>query len=280
MQLRSLGIVLLASQALAGLATACAAPADHDEPHGSTVQRAIVSESQATRAFEIAGGIDYLPWGYTADGCYARALYMSMELAIERIPSSSEYIVADDNAVLDPGNGIQWGWHVAPMVKIGADGVPTIIDPSLFSAPEVARSLDAWVQASNPVPAGAYKTYLVQGSHYWQSNNRVDNAPIGSFAELDPFHGEDIESACGVAYTYLEREQPAPTADALDAKRQHLVARTRELIDGLHAVGKLDDLASADLKCEPSAPAPDPSDDGTTSPDDPSGGEAPDGTAN
>jgi hypothetical protein len=229
-----------------------------DEPVGSNEQKAVVTAEQATRAYEIARGIDYLPWGYTADGCYARALYMSMELAAERIPSSSQYIVATGGGVLDPGGGTQWSWHVAPMIKITASGTPMIIDPSLFAAPEVAHSLASWVTRNNPTPINQYATYLIQGSHYWKINELVDTTPIGSFAELDPFHGADINSACGVAWNYIGREAPMPSPNAMATKRSSLVARTRSLITSLRGVGKLDDITAATLDCEGHATAPAP----------------------
>ncbi len=37
---------------------------------------------------------DYLPYYYTADGCYARALFVSVELALQGIASNQQYIGA------------------------------------------------------------------------------------------------------------------------------------------------------------------------------------------
>lgn len=230
-----------------------------DEPVGSSESRAIVSQAQADRAFEIARGLDYLPWGYTADGCYARALYMSMELAVERIPSSAQYIYATNGALLMPDsvNGPAWSWHVAPMIKVTATGTPMIIDPSLFRAPEVAHSLDSWIQRNHPTPnPDDYVVALIQGSHYWQFGQAVDTEPISSFAELDPFQGADIENACEVAWDYIGREQPHPTDDALAAKRDKLVDRTRSLVTGLVAVDKLSDLTADALSCGGHAETP------------------------
>jgi len=234
--------------AFTGLAIACSS-SSQGEKVGTTESRAIVTQEQADRAFKIAEGIDYLPWGYTADGCYARALYMSMELAVERIPSSNQYIYATGDGALMPVNGPTWGWHVAPMVKVTAEGTPMIIDPSLFSAPEVARSLDAWVTRNNPTPAKSYGLALVQGSHYWPIGHLVDTAPIASFADLDAFQGKDIESACGIAWDYLAKEEPAPADDALATKRGKLIDRTKSLITGLHAVEELSDLDADKLSC-------------------------------
>lgn len=228
---------------------ACQSAAGSDEPVGSSESRAVVTQAQADRAYQIVRKIDYLPWGYTDDGCYARALYMSMELAIERIPSSSQYIFATNGGALRPEGGPVWGWHVAPMIKVTATGTPMIIDPSLFGAPEVVRSLDTWVARNNPQPAADRGLALIQGSHYWKINQLVDTQPISSFAELDPFQGEDIESACDVAWRYLSLEGPAPSDAALTAKRASLIERTRTLITGLRAVDKLSDLEADKLSC-------------------------------
>lgn len=244
LHLRGVAALLLLSSAV----VACQTTTD-SEPVGSSESRAIVTQAQADRAFEIARGIDYLPWGYTSDGCYARALYMSMELAIERIPSSSQYIYATNGGSLQPQNGPVWSWHVAPMVKVTATGTPMIIDPSLFSAPTVARSLDSWIERNNPTPAADRGLALIQGSHYWQINQLVDSEPIATFAELDPFQGQDIESACDVAWRYLALEQPAPSAGAITNKRTQLIDRTRKLINGLIAVDKLSDLTADKLSC-------------------------------
>ena len=72
---------------------------------------------------------------------------------------------------------------------------------------------------------------------------------IASFADLDAFQGKDIESACGIAWDYLAKEEPAPADDALATKRGKLIDRTKSLITGLHAVEKLSDLDADKLSC-------------------------------
>lgn len=231
-----------------GSVVACVAQTDA-EPVGSSESRAVVTQGQADRAFQIVSGIDYLPWGYKDDGCYARALYMSMELAFEKIPSSSQYIYATAGGDLRPGPDTIYAWHVAPMIKVTATGTPMIIDPSLFDSPQVAHSLDAWVARNNPTPARNYGLALIQGSHYYTYNPELDSQPIDSFAKLDPFKGADIESACSIAYDYLADDVPTPTVDALEAKRAKLIDRTKTLITGLRDVEKLADLTAATLSC-------------------------------
>src|SRR5689334_17788201 len=82
-------------------------PASSDQP--------LVSEATFNAAFRIVKAIDYVPFQYKVDGCYARALYMSMELASEGIESNAIFAFANEEAPLTVGD-IQWSYHVAPML--------------------------------------------------------------------------------------------------------------------------------------------------------------------
>ncbi len=229
--------------------------ASTSEVAGTTKSAAVVSQEDANEAFRVAAAIDYLPFGYTQDGCYARALFMSMEIATHGIATSAEYIHATAGGVLSPGNGVFWGWHVAPMVQVGKEGTPQIIDPSLFTAPRVARDLSDWITASNPVSNDAsvdavgpfYAVERVVGSHY--RNREVSPGQdllVSSFAELPAFKFADLEDACDVAWDYLGRETPALAEADLAAKRARLTTRTGELVPALVARGKLDGYTAGD----------------------------------
>jgi hypothetical protein len=210
---------------------------------GTLEQDARVSPDDAQRAFGIVAGVDYLPFAYKADGCYARALYMSMELAAAGIPSSAQYIEGD----LQPSTTIAWRYHVAPMLQVNGEDHETILDPSLSTGPV---SLDAWITLDNPV--GTYSMFYVPGSRYVAGINLNDpsqyNGPmIASFAELPAFQMSDIQSACNVMWSYLDQE--SPPRDDLQPK---LVARTRELVPQLQALGKLTGYTSgATINCGP-----------------------------
>jgi hypothetical protein len=215
------------SLAAALLLSACQTPTTSV---GTTEQDARVTPTDAQRAYQIIQGVDYLPFGYKADGCYARALYMSMELATASIPSSSQYIEGD----LEPTNQISWRYHVAPMLEVIGDNHETILDPSLASGPV---PLDNWIHLDNPI--GNYALFYVPGSRYVAGIDLNDpsqyNGPmITSFAELPPFQMSDIQDACNVMWMYLSEEMPA--RPDLQPK---LVQRTNAMLPILASLGKL-----------------------------------------
>src|SRR6478752_5595037 len=98
------------------------------QPAQNSLEKAYVSQEQADDAFSLVYDIDYLPFAYVKDGCYARQLYMSMELALSKIPSSAYYLYGN----LHPNPSTSWNYHVAPMIKID-DEEAWILDPALES---------------------------------------------------------------------------------------------------------------------------------------------------
>src|SRR5690348_6562813 len=85
---KNLVALVTALTILAMSSTAC--KVRRESPADSDV-RAYVSQDVANQAYEIIKGMDYIPWTVARDGCYARALYMAMELAAQDIPSSNIY---------------------------------------------------------------------------------------------------------------------------------------------------------------------------------------------
>ena len=75
---------------------ACGTPDETEDALASG--DAVVTGGTFGRASAIVRGIDYLPFEYQADGCYARALYMGMELAAEGIESNAIFVFAKDEA--------------------------------------------------------------------------------------------------------------------------------------------------------------------------------------
>lgn len=199
---------------------------------GISEQSARVTQQQAQLAAQLVDSTRaYLPFAYTEDGCYARALYMSMELASRRVPSSAQYLTGE----LYPSASVQWGWHVAPMVEIDGTTGRTILDPSL--APGGPITLAEWIRRSNP--QGSYQLFWTLGSTYYLTGFYTPNDQalpvIQSFAELAPFQKGDIEHACGVMSDYLSYEGRSDEAQ----KRALLIGRTRSLANRLLGVGKL-----------------------------------------
>ena len=105
---------------------------------------AFVTSDDATKALEITQKTtEYLPYAYLTDGCYARSFYMSMELAVEGIPSSSQYAICPDDACIAPDNvRWEWGYHVAPMIIVSSNPNRERLEPSYLNSQLVPSDLD------------------------------------------------------------------------------------------------------------------------------------------
>jgi len=201
--------------------------------------KALVSSSQARKAFDIVKAIDYIPFNYIIDGCYARSLYMSMELAAEGIPSSSHYIFG----YLLPTQSVSWGYHVAPLLKIKGEE-PWILDPAFQTEP---LRLSSWIDKNNSL--GSYTTEIKAGSAYFDEAGRTsefnNDHMIQNFAEMPTFLTSDISSACATMWNYIANQYSS--ADQTRTVRAKLIARTTELAGRLADLRKLDvDGASYD----------------------------------
>ncbi len=210
------------------LATACGPQSQSIQPHTSS-SKALVSVEQAVEAFQLVTQIDYLPFAYVEDGCYARELYMAAELASSAIPSSAHYIWGD----LHPNPETQWIYHVAPLIKVD-EQEPWILDPSLEKKP---LRVSKWIHKN--FPAGEYTTEITAGSAYFDESGRTkefnNDRMIRNFAEMPSFLTGDLISACSVMHNYLGREGLDP-----QGKRARLLSRTSELVRELHAADKLE----------------------------------------
>ena len=89
----------------------------------------------ATRLFNEARAMDDISWNYKADGCYARAHLMARRFEEQGIHVDKVWIKGDLRV---PEAGIQWNFHVAPIVYVedSAGNVQKmVIDPSLMDGP-------------------------------------------------------------------------------------------------------------------------------------------------
>ncbi|MGE0171951.1 MAG: protein-glutamine glutaminase family protein [Oligoflexales bacterium] len=230
----------------------------------SSAPKAFVTQEAAEKAFEIIKTTTaYIPFDNAKDGCFARAYFMSMELAIEQIPSSSQYVATMQGNDLQFENN-KWQWHVAPALIIvpnPSEGVRkpeykyreftketlnqiseeiTIVDPSMAKEP---ISIREWV--SLMLPKGT-KTYaLITPGNYYSSkpppllSDRPD--VIRSFEELGNFKLSHIGRACGVLNKFLGTDR---------IRKARLSRRTGELITRLEYMGKLErDISKIDLSC-------------------------------
>jgi hypothetical protein len=245
----TLGMISLRAAALgmllAGVA-ACESGTDaNDAPNAGVSGQDIVTQPKFDQAFAITKGIDYLPFDYPRDGCYARALYMSMELAAQGIESDEVFAFAKPGTVLVLGE-TQWGWHVAPMLLVGTDEATArkvVIDPAVASTPiEQNDWLSKLGKGPETPPEQAPEVIFVPGSDYASEAALADkdnwNHDVVDFAHMPSFRITDIQGACGVMHDYVSREA-GTTPETIARKQAKVLSRTTELVTALQNKNKL-----------------------------------------
>ncbi|NRA66246.1 MAG: hypothetical protein HRU19_17295 [Pseudobacteriovorax sp.] len=205
--------------------------AESQRPYRNIEKRYHVME-----AYRTIKSIDYLPFSYIRDGCFARALYVGMELTSKKIPANNQYIIGK----LIP-EGARWGWHVAPVVH-GPNNKPYIIDPAFADKPLTRKK---WVSLSNPkkkpelliAPITNYRKKQAKIGQQKQIPGYDYHNRITEFTEIPEFRLKDIANACSVAYKYIGEEDL--TARQIKNKRRKLISRTKTLIKRLKRIGKI-----------------------------------------
>ncbi len=229
------------SAALGVALFACGAPDASEEALATS--DAVVDGDTFARASAIVRRIDYLPFEYKADGCYARALYMGMELAAEGIESNAIFVFAKDDAhrLRIPGTRQSWDYHVAPMLQVDRDSEWKVLDPSMSSAP-----LDwlAWVGKMGFRPVDRAFPYVVTtpGSVYASEEiiaqkKEQRRESVDTFDEMPPFQVDDVARACAVMHAYLDVDGRPSSAER--ARREKLLDRTSVLVSRLASRRKL-----------------------------------------
>lgn len=100
----------------------------------------------ATRLFNEARQMDDIAWDYKSDGCYARAHLMARRFEQQGIEVDKVWIKGDLSV---PDAGIQWNFHVAPIVYVedeNGDVQRMVIDPSLMDGPVTVEQWSARMQ--------------------------------------------------------------------------------------------------------------------------------------
>ncbi len=221
---------------------ACSAQTTGDEP--SVAAGSELNEQDFAAAEAKLSTLPYIPWGYTTDGCYARALYYSMTLAEAGIPTKHVYVYARPGTAL---YGI-WGWHVAPVAtKNGTDQL-FVFDPALF--PDRVVTVKDWVGVqgyTNPEATNYPDLYLSPGTSYLPVREQVledvvtpSAATYGepTFAAMPKFTIGNVNLACDVMHRYLDREPNVPVTAKLE-KHKGLSEATVRLVRSLTAKAKL-----------------------------------------
>lgn len=107
----------------------------------------ILTEKEAQKLWSEFKSLDYIPYEYATDGCYARATALSHYA--EKKGYDMAKIFAEGRLIAKLENNpykesAMWDWHVAPVLYVQIDGKPVlhVFDPSLFDKPV---PVDTWV---------------------------------------------------------------------------------------------------------------------------------------
>lgn len=237
-------IIALASLCFAG----CFASPDSSTEETVSSAEELVDDTTFSSASKVVEGIDYLPFAYKVDGCYARSLYMAMELAATGRESNAIFAFARQGTSLRVGD-IEWGYHVAPLLFVGDDYKTArwmVLDPSIAKQPLEARQWIERMGFSEKTPASKLPVVsVVAGTAYGPqdpdanavnaANGTIPISDVPNFESMPPFQVSDIQLACNTMRLYLREEGAANEA----RKAQKLVVRTLSLISNLRSRGKL-----------------------------------------
>lgn len=138
----------------------------------------VVSPARAMEIFDTLKNMKHLAYGYTDDGCYARAHLMCRQiLDMNAVPQKAWAFETEkrDLVVNYPEGDQIWWFHVAPVLKVdnGKGGhVAMVLDPSLFDGPATVKE---WREV---MKAEANQVFIVD----------CGAAPKGYTGDYTPFH--------------------------------------------------------------------------------------------
>ncbi len=205
-------------------------------PQQSSFLQGAVSFEQLQTAVHFIFAVDYLPFTDIADGCFARSLYMVMELAILGIPVSSQFVIATSGS-LSPQPNFKWNYHVAPAVWVKDFSEPSILDPSMF---DHVSGRSAWINKLNPT--GTYELKFAPASETVVSSSTLRAGPqarsemLSTVDGIGEFRESDITNSCRTMETSI-RSESSLTAAEQDLKKSRLTKRTKFLLTELKKLG-------------------------------------------
>lgn len=187
--------------------------------------------------------ISYIPYEYAEDGCWVRAPYLSMELALANIPSAGINVQTCDGGFgLEGPEGVEWRHHVTVVIRYG--GEMRVIDPMLadrlLSKEEWLAAIHAEKDAKVSINPAAYPvagTDLECGSYTGEEKNLVD-----SVDKMTPFMLANVMIQCSYMRDYLH-QSGKDTA----RREEQLIARTREIVLQLNEIGLIDSMGDEDI---------------------------------
>lgn len=113
----------------------------------------VISPDRALEVFDRLKEMNNIAYGYTDDGCYARAHLMCRALFdMGMVPEKAWAFETDQRELIVkfPHGEQTWWFHVAPVIAVedGAGGVqPMVFDPSLFDGPVTLKEWGDIMQA-------------------------------------------------------------------------------------------------------------------------------------
>ncbi len=223
------------------------------EDYSTTTLDRALSEQDFDTTVQQLTQLPYLPWAYTPDGCYARALYYSMLLATKQVGSNHVYIIASSGTVL----GGQWRYHATPVVTKDSDSSNLYVLDPVYDKTRALTVVEWAAKMNFPDPmANNYPSFHVNPGHTYSQVN-VSGIPLGHpeqpnvatykeppFAAMGQFRTVDIQQACLVMHAYIDRE---PGLGNTDRATKHLLlgSATRSLMNTLSGFDKLSGSASS-----------------------------------
>lgn len=257
--------------ALAVALSACGSPAEEEERGASD---SALAQPEFDKAVRHLGRLVYLPWGYSENGCYARAFYYAMTLASRGIPSNQLYFVGKKRRGT-PGAepyliGGFWNYHVAPMVTLDGEASGVYILDPLFA--QTKLTLGQWITRQDPTrtdptsetfpdvkvfPGSRYQTPYDDGGRLIEDPFAPDAPAVRepTMAELPAFTTSDLNRACSDMHAFIENEAKKKAGTFPADKHLMLAMETRRLVRDLGARGKMGGGTVAASCISPALPA-------------------------
>lgn len=264
----SLGFVVAS---LAAASSACSSAGEEEERGASD---SALARPEFDAAVRHLGRLVYLPWGYSENGCYARAFYYSMTLASRGIPSNQLYFIGKKRRGT-PGAepyliGGYWNYHVAPMVTLdGEAGGVYILDPLFAKTP---LTLERWIKTQDPTrtdpndetfpdvnvfPGSRYQTPYSPGGQRIFDPFAPDEGAVRepTMAAMPAFATGDVNDACTTMHAFIDNEAKKKSGTFPADKHLMLAIETRRLMRDLGERGKMSAGALVASCISPTLPA-------------------------
>lgn len=202
---------------------------DINGDHGADLTTSTVSYEKALQLFDLFVSQENIPFGYTYDGCYARATAMTLLAESRGIDMAKLYVEGQLNAQAYYSEAqTQWAWHVVPVMEVEMpDGHHEILvfDPSLFDRPVTIKEFEKGVT----VPySGSTIGYSVPG---YEFKPKIEQIYFGSRYQYLTFESlknswqvGDLVNSLETLKSYKTYQQGYPPLDELKKEKGNEIA--------------------------------------------------------